>query len=176
MLMRQNAYRLESSIDTMMKSYENHHTEVQEIPQTTGYTNSEIFSGSLFGHGGTRITNLMKKDVITMDHTKTAHEASTLMAEKRIGCVIITAYTKPFGMVTERDLVRIIKNLNISPKCLILSFLASRPLIYASPTQTIQEAAAIMEKNNIDHLPIVEKDKVVGIISTRDLAMSLLYA
>jgi CBS domain-containing protein len=161
----------------MMKLGENHHTGIQEkIPQMTSDVVSEVFSEVFFGHGGTTIENVMKRDVVTMDHTKTAHDAATLMAKKRIGCVIIIAYEKPFGIVTERDLVRIMANLNISAKCLLLSFLASRPLICASPTQTIQEAADILGKYNIDHLPIVEKDKIVGMVSTRDLTMSLLYA
>jgi len=137
---------------------------------------SEIFSEVFFGHGGTTIVNVMKRNVITMDHTKTAHDAATLMTEKKIGCIVITAYEKPFGIITKKDLVRVMANLNISTKCLILSFLASRPLICVSPTQTIQEAVDIMRRNNIDHLPIVEGDKIIGIVSTRDLAMSLLYS
>lgn len=161
----------------MMKLDERHHHQVSEKnPEMTSDKDSEIHSEVFVGHGGATIASIMKRDVITMDHTKTAYDASTLMTEKRIGSVIITAYGKPFGMVTQRDLVRIMANLNISVKCLLLSFLASRPLIHANPTQTIQEAARIMEKNNIDHLPIVEKDKIVGIITTRDLAMSLFCA
>ncbi len=160
----------------MMKLDENHHQVPEKNPPITSEKDSEIHSEVFVGHGGTTIASIMKRDVITMDHTKTAHDASTLMTEKRIGSVIITAYGKPFGIVTQRDLVRIMANLNISVKCLLLSFLASRPLIHASPTQTIQEAAGIMEKNNIDHLPIVEKDKIIGIVTTRDLAMSLLCA
>lgn len=93
-----------------------------------------------------------------------------------IGYIIITAYGKSFGMVTESELARIISTLNIPAKSLILSFLVSRPLICARSTQTIQEAADIMRKYNIDHLPILEKDKIVGMVTTRDLAMSLLYA
>jgi CBS domain-containing protein len=154
-----------------------HHFGAQESnPQMTDNRDWEMFSEVFFGYGGAILANVMKRDVITMDHTKTAYDAATLMTEKRIGCVIITAYEKPFGIVTEKDLVRTMANLNIHPKCLILSFLASRPLIYASPTLTVREAADIMKKNNIDHLPIVVKDEIVGIVTTQDLAMSLLYA
>jgi len=135
---------------------------------------TEDLLGIFFGSGITTVASIMTRDVLTLDHTKTAHDAAILMKEKGIGSVIITAYGKPFGIVTERDLARAISYLNIPVKCLILSFLASRPLIYASPTQTIQEASEIMVKNNIDHLPILEKDKIVGMISTRDLAMCLL--
>ena len=159
-----------------MMKHEDHHTRIRKIPEITRDRDSDLFSEVFFGHGGTTIESVMKRNVITMDHTKTAHEAATLMTEKNIGCVVITAYDKPFGIVTKKDLVRVMANLNISAKCLILSFLSSRPLICANPTQTIQEAADIMRRNNIDHLPIVESDKVIGIVSTRDLAMSLLYS
>jgi CBS domain-containing protein len=128
------------------------------------------------GRNTITLSSIMTRDVITMDHTKTAHDAATFMKEKGIGSIIINAYGRPFGIVTERDLRRIMATLSISAKSLILSFLASRPLIYASPTQTIQEASEIMVRHNIDHLPIMEKEKIVGMISTRDLAMSLLYA
>lgn len=160
----------------MMKVDKNHHARVKErTPPVTSDPVSDVLSEVFFGHGGTMLSSVMNKNVATMDHTRTAHEAATLMTEKRIGCMIITAYGKPFGIVTEKDLVRVTANLDISPKCLLLSFLASRPLISASPTQTIQEAVEIMEKNYINHLPIVEKNKIVGIVTTRDLAMSLLY-
>jgi CBS domain-containing protein len=130
-----------------------------------------IFSSKLI-----TIANVMTRDVVTMDHTKTVHDAATIMMEKRIGSVVIMAYGKPFGIVTERDLARLMAFLDIPAKCLILSFLASRPLICASPTQTIQEASDIMGKYNIDHLPILEKDKIVGMVTTKDLAKYLLCA
>ncbi|MGI0059564.1 MAG: CBS domain-containing protein, partial [Nitrosotalea sp.] len=117
-----------------MKLDENHHQVPEKYPQITSDKDSEMLSEVFVGHGGTTIASIMKRDVITMDHTKTAYDASTLMTEKRIGYVIITAYWKPFGIVTQRDLVRIMANLNISVKCLLLSFLASRPLIHANPT------------------------------------------
>ena len=125
-----------------------------------------------------RITmaNVMTRDVITLDHIKTAYDAAITMMEKRIGSVIITAYGKPFGIVTERDLARLVAFLDIPAKSLILSFLASRPLIYANSTQTIQEASDIMGIYNIDHLPILEQDKIVGMVTTRDLAKYLLCA
>lgn len=122
------------------------------------------------------IASIMTRDVISIDHAKTAHDAAGMMMEKKIGSVIITAYGKPFGIVTERDLARIMAIIDIPSNCLILSFLASRPLVCASPACTIPEAANIMARYNIDHLPVLENNKVVGMVTTRDLAMYLLYA
>ena len=155
---------------------ENHHkNEPHKKLDVTDDIIVDLFEGIIRSE---RITmaNVMTRDIITLDHTKTAHDAATTMMEKRIGSVIITAYGKPFGIVTERDLARLVAFLDIPAKSLILSFLASRPLICASTTQTIQEASDIMGIYNIDHLPILEQDKIVGIVTTRDLAKYLLCA
>jgi len=155
---------------------ENHHkNEPHKKLDVTDDIIVDLFEGIIRSE---RITmaNVMTRDIITLDHTKTAHDAATTMMEKRIGSVIITAYGKPFGIVTERDLARLVAFLDIPAKSLILSFLASRPLICASTTQTIQEASDIMGMHNIDHLPILEQGKIVGMVTTRDLAKYLLCA
>ena len=122
------------------------------------------------------VASIMTRDVISIDHAKTAHDAARIMMEKKIGSVIVTAYGKPFGIVTERDLSRIMAIIGIPGNCLILSFLASRPLVCTNPSCTISEAANIMARYNIDHLPVLENGKIVGMVTTRDLAMYLLYA
>jgi CBS domain-containing protein len=159
----------------MVTIMDNHTTgtphKIQNNPDD--FNREELF-GVFFDPAITTINSIMTRDVLTLDQTKSAYDAATLMKEKMIGSVIITAYGKPFGIVTERDLVRIIPILYMPAQCLLLSFLASRPLICASPTQTIQEASNIMRKYNISHLPVLEKDKIIGMITTRDLAMYLL--
>jgi len=171
---KNNAYWLASRMGIMVTALENHHRDIQhKIRDVTGYIITDdpyvIFRSDLI-----TIASVMTRDVIIMDHTKTAHDAATMMMEKRVGSVIITAYGKPFGIVTERDLARIMAFLDVPAKSLILNYLASRPLIWASPTQTIQEASDMMGKYNVDHLPVLEKDKIVGMITTKDLAMYLL--
>jgi len=127
-------------------------------------------------HDCITVSSIMTRDVASMDHAKTAHDAAQMMLEKKIGSVIVTAYGKPFGIVTERDLARVMAIIDIPSNCLILSFLASRPLVCASSACTISEAAGIMAQYNIDHLPILENNKIVGMVTTHDLAMYLLYA
>jgi CBS domain-containing protein len=116
---------------------------------------------------------IMRRDVVSLDHTHSAYDAAMLMIKKGVGCVVVTAYGKLFGMITERDIVCAVVGLNIPLRSLILSFLASKPLIYAKPHQTVEEAADIMKKYNIHRLPIVDIDKVVGLVTIRDLAMFL---
>lgn len=138
------------------------------------YAITDNFYKAIFRSDLITIASVMTRDVIIMNHTETAYDAAIIMKEKKIESVIITACGKPFGIFTKRDLARIMAFLNVHAKSLILSYLASRPLIWASPSQTIQEASDMMGKYNIDHLPILEKNKIVGMITTRDLAMYLL--
>lgn len=160
----------------MVTALENHHMEISNKtldvmdPSITKDLFEIIFRPDLV-----TIASIMSWNVITLDHTKTAYDAACMMKEKRIGSVIVTAYGKLFGIVTEKDLARISTFLGVHPKCLILSYLASRPLICARSNQTIQEASDLMGQYNIDHLPVMEKDRIVGMITTQDIAMYLLY-
>ena len=117
----------------------------------------------------TKVEKIMSTNVISLDISKTAAHAAALMTEKKVGSVIITKHNKPFGIVTERDLVR-----RYFRDTLLESF-ASQPLIIAKPTTTVEEAAEIMLKNKIRKLPIAhENEPVVGIVTVTDLGMFLL--
>ncbi|MDC8453389.1 MAG: CBS domain-containing protein [Candidatus Nitrosotalea sp.] len=156
---------------------ETHHVDISH--RTLGiadYIITEDLPKIVSNPDSVTIASIMTRNVVSIDHTKTAHDAAEIMLEKKIGSVIITAYGKPFGIVTERDLARIMAIIDIPSNCLILSFLASRPLVCVNTTCTIQEAASIMAQYNIDHLPVLENNKIVGMVTTHDLAMYLLYA
>ena len=91
------------------------------------------------------------------------------MTEKKVGSVVITKNNKPFGIVTERDLVRRYS------RDTLLESLASHPLIIAKPTTTVEEAVEVMLKNKIRKLPITDENKpVIGIVTVTDLGMFLL--
>jgi CBS domain-containing protein len=164
-------------MDTMVTVLENHHGDIPH--KILGRTDDKVLEDLfeiIFRPDLVTIASVMTLNLITLDHTKTAYDAASMMRKKNIGSVIVTAYGKPFGIVTEKDLARISGFLDVSTKSLLLSYLASRPLICARPTQTIQEAYTVMREYDISHLPVLEKDRIVGIITARDLAMYLLYS
>jgi predicted transcriptional regulator len=108
-----------------------------------------------------------------LDISKTAADAAALMTEKKVGSVIVTKNNKPFGTVTERDLVR--RYFRDTP----LESLASHPLITASPSTTVEKVAEIMLKNKIRKLPIVDETNkpptgLRGIVTVTDLGKFLL--
>lgn len=115
-----------------------------------------------------KIEKIMSHNVASLDILKIAADAAALMSEKKVGSVIVTKDGRPFGIVTERDLIRRYF------RDTLLESLASRPLITAETTTTIDKAAEIMLKNEIRKLPIIdEKNLMVGIVTVTDLATFL---
>jgi CBS domain-containing protein len=91
-----------------------------------------------------------------------------MMGEKRIGSVIITRKGEPFGIFTERDLLtnflaqgRALFT-EVGPEC-------SQPLSVIPAGTSVHRAAATMALKHIRRLPIVKDDKLLGIITARDL-------
>jgi signal-transduction protein with cAMP-binding, CBS, and nucleotidyltransferase domain len=115
-----------------------------------------------------KIEKIMSHNVASLDISKIAADAAALMSEKKVGSVIVTKDGRPFGIVTERDLIRRYF------RDTLLESLASRPLITAEITTTIDGAAEIMLKNEIRKLPIIDENNLIaGIVTVTDLATFL---
>lgn len=122
----------------------------------------------------TKVENIMTRDAKSLDISKTAADAAELMSEKKVGSIIVTKnHGRPFGIVTERDLVRRIGKKDIYFRDILLEHLTSRPLITLESRATVEEAARTMSKHKIRKLPIVYEGSVVGILTTTDLATFL---
>jgi len=114
------------------------------------------------------VFNVMSKDINTIEHTATLHDAVTTMIKKGKGYVVVTRHGVPFGIITEKDVVCAIMGLGSLIKNLKLDMLASRPLIHINPMQTIRKAANLMVSNNIRRMPVVDTGKLVGIMTMND--------
>jgi CBS domain-containing protein len=122
----------------------------------------------------TKLEEIMSTKVASLDYSKSAFDAAVLMADKAIGSVIITKDDVPFGIVTERDIIRragIKRDLLL--KDVGLEGIASHPLIVADPSLTVEEAADVMLTNKIRKLPIVARGRLLGIVTITDLAAFL---
>lgn len=119
-----------------------------------------------------RVEKIMTPAVISLDCSRTAREAAALMAEKEVGSVIVTKDGKPFGIVTHSDIVRWA---GLRQKLLdaTLEGSVSQPLITVGRGATVEEAANVMIQNQIHKLPVVDGDKLLGIVTITDLAVFL---
>lgn len=115
-----------------------------------------------------KVDDFMTKEVMTADEETTVASITKIMGEKRIGSVIVTSNEEPFGIFTERDLLTtfLVKGKSLLTK---VGKEASSPLIKAPSGTSVHKAAAIMVLKKIRRLPITLGDKLVGIITARDL-------
>ena len=111
----------------------------------------------------------MVENVKTAGLKNTAQELAVLMNRYQIGCVIIVDEEQPVGIVTERDIMKRVVSKGIPPKSLKAVDVMSKPLITATPWMPAGDAAKAMLKWNIKKLPVVEKGRLVGVVTFTDL-------
>jgi len=99
----------------------------------------------------------------------TVGEAVALMAQHRIGSVLVMEGARLTGIFTERDTVRALSHTYDAPSHSVSSWMTPEPMT-VTPDSSTDEALKTMLDHNFRHLPVVEGDEVVGIVSIRDLA------
>lgn len=121
------------------------------------------------------VKNVMTKPVVTIDKDASVIEAAKIMSEKNIGCIVVMDKDKPIGIATERDMLQrvVAKGLNASE--VKMKDVMSKPLITVNGTMPIINAIRIMEKNKVRRLLVIEKEKLVGIVTQRDLLRALAF-
>lgn len=107
--------------------------------------------------------------VYTMEPSVSAHEAVRLMAEKNIGALVVVENGKIVGLVSERDYARKLVLMARSPMDTLLGDIMSSPVMYVRPHQTSDECMALMTQNRLRHLPVMDHDQLIGLISIGDL-------
>lgn len=108
--------------------------------------------------------------VVTCHPTDSLMDAATLLADKGIGVVaVIDENFRLAGVLSERDLVRVFVKRRAELDHLKVSDAMSRKIIGCSPGNSHVDAAALMRRHKVRHLPVVEDEMLVGMISIRDL-------
>jgi predicted transcriptional regulator len=106
----------------------------------------------------------------------TVYEAIQLMAEKNIGALPVLDQERLVGVISERDYTRKVILKGKASKETAVREILSSPVISITPETTIEECLRLMTNHRIRHLPVVENDKVVGIVSIGDLVNWIITA
>ncbi len=114
--------------------------------------------------------DIMTKDPATVDINATAQNIAKLMSNRRIGTVVVMKGRKPIGIVTDTDLTKRIVATAKEPKKLKAQYIMSSPLLFVLPSDKINDVVSKMKKHRVKRMPVIEKGKLVGIISTTDIA------
>jgi CBS domain-containing protein len=108
-------------------------------------------------------------EVLKIDAAATVFDALTKIVEKNVGSILVTEDDKVVGIMTERDYLRKVAIHGRTSHDTRVSEIMSAPLVYVTPETTIEESMAIMTDRRIRHLPVVENDEVIGIVSIGDV-------
>jgi CBS domain-containing protein len=117
------------------------------------------------------IRNVMSKSVHKLPASATVADAAKTMRDSNVGAVIIEEQGKLFGLVTDRDIVVRTLADGRDPKTTRLSDTCSKTLVSIGPEDDTDRAVEIMRERCVRRIPVVENDKVIGIVSLGDLAM-----
>ena len=105
---------------------------------------------------------------ITVDSTDTVREVAEQMTANDIGLVVVAGEGRLKGVVSERDLVRAIAE-DIDPDDERAADIMSVDVVSAGTSTSISDAADMMIEGGVRHLPVVDEDHVIGVVSMRDL-------
>ena len=112
--------------------------------------------------------------IYTVPSTATVFEALQEMCEGNTGAVLVTEDEKIVGIFTERDYAREGEVKGRVARETMVADVMTKQMVLIKPETSLDECVELMGKYHVRHLPIVEKDRVVGIVSIRRLAESLL--
>ncbi len=101
-------------------------------------------------------------------------DALKLMAEKNIGAVLAVADGRIAGIMTERDYARKVILFGKSSRDMTVREIMSEKVLAVQPGQTVEECMALMTNKRIRHLPVMDGDKLVGLLSIGDLVKEVI--
>lgn len=115
---------------------------------------------------------VMVREVITIDENALVKEAVETMNKFEIGSIIAVKRSKATGIITERDLLKRIIAEGKSAKRTRVKEIMSKPLFFITPDTDVEEAARLMFAKKIKKLAVMDKNRLVGILSLTDIARS----
>ena len=112
---------------------------------------------------------MMATDVLSVAPEDTIGEAAQKMVDRGVGAAVVLDYGRLIGIFTERDLMRAVADRVHSSEARIREWMTAEP-ITITPETSAEEAAHTMLENGFRHLPVLEGERAVGILSIRDVA------
>ncbi len=109
------------------------------------------------------------RGVVTIAPNASVFEALELMAERDIGAVVVVDDGYVVGILSERDYARKVILHNKSSRDITVDEIMTDRVLYVGPTHTVEECMALMTDKRIRHLPVMDRDRLVGVLSIGDL-------
>ncbi len=118
------------------------------------------------------LRDLIKRELLVVEPSDTLGEAAEKMHAEKIGWAVVSDYGRMIGILTERDILRAVAGRTHSSEARVREWMTPDP-ITAPPDMRVEEAARTMLAHGFRHLPVVDRDGVVGVVSLRRVAGAL---
>lgn len=119
------------------------------------------------GSSGTSVRSLITRDPVSIDTNRTIREVAEAMVAKRVSSMLITDGGEVVGIVTDRDIRKRVVAAGVPTDCPITDIMTHEPATLHGDADAY-EAAMVMMQKNIHHLPVVDDDKLLGMVSRSD--------
>ena len=113
-------------------------------------------------------------DVVTIATGSTVSDAARTLSEKRIGALVVTSGDKPEGILSERDIVRELGRRGEGCLSDSVDTLMTKKMVTCGPTETADQVLEKMTQGRFRHMPVMEGEQMVGLISIGDVVKARL--
>jgi CBS domain-containing protein len=119
----------------------------------------------------TQIKDVMTSNPTTCEPQASVVDAAKVMAQEDVGSIPTVEGDRLVGVVTDRDIVIRVVAEGRDPQSVTVGDVASRDLVTVSPDEELDRALQLMAENQVRRLPVVDGEKLVGIVAQRDVAL-----
>jgi CBS domain-containing protein len=112
--------------------------------------------------------DFMSREVLSVAPEDTIGEAAQRMADANVGSSVVLEHGRLIGILTERDLLRAMAQRVHPSEARVREWMTAEPMAVSEST-TADEAARLMVENGFRHLPVVDGDRTLGVVSLRDV-------
>ncbi|WP_448588862.1 CBS domain-containing protein [Thermodesulfobium sp.] len=122
-----------------------------------------------------KVKDIMTTDVLVVGDSANVSDAIEFMKEKRVRSLIVERHSDKdsYGIVTTSDIVFKTVGKKTNLKLVKIKEIMTKPVVYIGPDSSIEEAADVMANFKITHLPVIDKNQLVGIISNIDILYNI---
>lgn len=113
-------------------------------------------------------------DIISIDPYRTVYEAIEILAARQIGALLVIENGNLVGLISERDYARKVILKGKSSKDTLIRDVMTRELICVKPEMSVDESMALMTEKRIRHLPVMDNDTLIGIVTIGDAVRQII--
>jgi len=115
------------------------------------------------------VRDIMSKDVRVVRLDSSVKEVVATMNKFDIGSIVVVQGDRPVGIITERDILRRVVEPCLAPEVLTARQVMTSPLVTIKEAVSVDEAAGLMAKRRVKKLPVMNEEKLVGIVTFTDI-------